>query len=127
MRRDGEDRVPCVKGPQRIPGSQDNIVHQNQHKHLQAMSTEAIHQNKSGNPRTKKKNDKHKGPSQVKMAPQDGAGARLELIPQEVIERYRLTPDQIRQLDRFKDYSPGEPSEVQHDTLKWYYFYVRRV
>ncbi len=119
MRRDGEDRVPCVKGPPRGPGGQDNTVHQNQHKHLQATSTDGINQYKSGNPRTKKKNDKHKGPLQVKMA-QDGAGARLELIPQEVIERYRLTPDQIRLLDRFKDYSPGEPSEVKHDTLKGY-------
>jgi hypothetical protein len=36
----------------------------------------------------------------------------VEPIPVEVIERYRLSVDQIKQLPRFKDYSPGEPSPI---------------
>ncbi len=111
MRKDGEERVPGVKGPPRVPVGRDKNQQTNL-EHLQATNSDGTQQNKSENSYTKKKKSKHKGPTQVTMLPQDVASARLELIPQEVIERYRLTPDQIRLLDRFKDYSPGEPSEV---------------
>ncbi len=36
----------------------------------------------------------------------------VESIPSDVIERYRLTVDQIRDLPRFHNYQPGEPSKV---------------
>ena len=37
----------------------------------------------------------------------------IEPIPVEIIERYRLTMSQIRDLPRFKDYDPGTPSQVR--------------
>ena len=37
---------------------------------------------------------------------------RVETIPEEVISKYKLTTDQIRELPRFKNYDPGQPSKV---------------
>lgn len=34
-------------------------------------------------------------------------------LPLQLIQRNRLTTEQIRQLPRFKDYSPGSPSSVR--------------
>ena len=33
-------------------------------------------------------------------------------IPESVIVQYRLSVEEIREMDRFKNYSPGEPSKV---------------
>lgn len=71
----------------------------------------------------KRKNKKHKKRSQAKSArtatkPSEIECAEpkpttLEPIPLDVIEKYRITVDEIRQLERFKDYSPGRPSKVR--------------
>ena len=37
----------------------------------------------------------------------------IEEIPQRIIERYRLTLDELKLIPRFKDYTPGEPSKVK--------------
>ena len=37
---------------------------------------------------------------------------RVETIPEDVIKKYKLTTDQIRELPRFKNYEPGQPSKV---------------
>ena len=39
--------------------------------------------------------------------------ADLEPIPLEVIEKYRITVDEIKQLDRFADYSAGQSNKVR--------------
>lgn len=36
----------------------------------------------------------------------------LEPIPIEVIQKYRISSEQIKEIDRFKEYSPGQPSKV---------------
>lgn len=40
-------------------------------------------------------------------------GDVVQALPLQLIQRNRLTTDQIRQLPRFKDYSPGSPSSVR--------------
>jgi len=37
----------------------------------------------------------------------------IESIPEDIILRYKLTPEQIRALPRFKDYVPGKPNQVR--------------
>ena len=45
---------------------------------------------------------------------------RVQAVPLEQIERNRLTVDEIRQLDRFKNYTPGTPSKVSYlSVLYW--------
>ena len=45
---------------------------------------------------------------------------RVLAVPVEQIERNRLTVDEIRQLDRFKNYTPGTPSKVGYlSVLYW--------
>ncbi|CAH1779301.1 unnamed protein product [Owenia fusiformis] len=36
----------------------------------------------------------------------------IESIPEDIIRKFRLSADEIRNIDRFKDYSPGDPSNV---------------
>ena len=40
------------------------------------------------------------------------ANVKLDPIPLEVIEKYRITLDEIKHMDRFTDYSPGQPNKV---------------
>lgn len=37
----------------------------------------------------------------------------IESIPEDIIQRYKLTVEQIRALPRFKDYMPGKPNQVR--------------
>ncbi len=49
------------------------------------------------------------------MKHQTSAGVsseRVESIPVDVIKQYRISVDDIKQMERFADYSPGEPSKV---------------
>jgi hypothetical protein len=39
-------------------------------------------------------------------------GATVQPLPLQLIERNRLTPEQIKKLPRFANYSPGNPSSV---------------
>ena len=43
--------------------------------------------------------------------------ACIEPLPVQVIERNRLSVEEIRKLPRFEDYSPGLPSKVSRCTL----------
>ena len=41
-----------------------------------------------------------------------GTGTAVPALPVQLFQRNRLTNDQIKQLPRFHDYSPGQPSSV---------------
>ena len=43
-------------------------------------------------------------------------GSTVQALPLQLIERNRLTTEQIKKLPRFVDYSPGNPSSVSVTT-----------
>ena len=47
----------------------------------------------------------------------------LEPIPLEVIEKYRITVDEIKQLDRFADYSAGQSNKVRIAPARDFHFF----
>ena len=69
---------------------------------------------RTGKKKKKKKHKKEQTSSvthQTVELKQTVSEADLEPIPLEVIERYRITVDEIKQLDRFADYSAGQPNK----------------
>ena len=67
-----------------------------------------------GKKKKHKKRQKHENSPQSKVSERNVTiDIKLEPIPLEVIEKYRITLNEIKQMDRFADYSPGQPSKVK--------------
>lgn len=75
----------------------------------------------------KKKKHKNKKTSSVTHrtdeSKQTVSEVDLEPIPLEVIEKYRITVDEIKQLDRFADYSAGQSNKVRIAPARDFHFF----
>lgn len=46
------------------------------------------------------------------VAEDESDSSEVESIPEDVVQQYKLTVEQIRQLPRFQDYATGQPNKV---------------
>ena len=51
------------------------------------------------------------------LGAEKGKGEGVPALPLQLIQRNRLSTEQIKQLPRFKDYSPGRPTSVSPSSL----------